>query len=143
MNILIAVDLTDEDAEDFVRQAGTWAGALAKKADLVFVDEATDEHPYIVDATLRTSMSAAYEAWHTRMRGKLDRLVDSIPAGARGEPVYVRGQAVPALLELLEDYDGIVLGNRPTSGLARLVHGVVAERVARASSKPVVILPRR
>lgn len=142
MNILIAVDLTDQDAEAFVRQAGTWAGALAKKADLVFIDEAADEHPYIPDAMLRTTMSTAYEDWHRKMRGKLDTLLEAIPAGVRGESVFERGRATPKLLELLEGYDAIVVGNRPTSGIARLAHGVVAERVARLSEKPVVILPR-
>lgn len=143
MRILVAVDLTDADADMYVGQAASWARALEATADLVFVDEAADENPYIYDAALRGVMSTHYDAWHAKMRNRLDELVQSLPREIRGEGRVVRGRATPELLKLLPDYDTIVLGNRAVSGLSRLAHGVVAERVSRASDKPVVILPRQ
>lgn len=142
MRIMIAVDLTDEDADDFVGRAAKWAEALGATADLVFIDEAQDEHPYIMDANLRATMSEHYEAWHREQRDRLGRQLHVLPSHVRGEARVIRGRAAHELLQLADSYDAIVLGNRPVSGLARLAHGAIAERVARQAHTPVVILPR-
>lgn len=140
--MLVAVDLTDEDAEAFVERAVAWAGALEAVADLVFVDEAADANPYILDGPLRATMSSQYEAWHQQMRDRLAAIGQTLPEAVRGEVKVVRGRAAPALMELIDGCDVVVVGNRPASGLSRLAHGVVAERIARQSHKPVIVLPR-
>jgi len=142
MRILIAVDLTDDDAEAFVAHAVKWVAPLGATLTLAFVDEAADEHPYVLDNVLRAAMSTQYDEWHAQMRDRLAALRDTLPAAQRGEAMVVRGRAAPELLSLLEDHDAIVLGNRPATGLSRLAHGVVAERVSRQSDKPAIILPR-
>ena len=142
MRVLVAVDLTDDDAAAFVQRAARWAGALGATADLLFVDEAADQHPYILDPTLRAAMSHDYDRWHATMRERLAALAEALKPSVRGEAVVVRGRAAASVLERSGSYDAVILGNRPASGLARLAHGVVAERVARQSTVPVVILPR-
>jgi nucleotide-binding universal stress UspA family protein len=143
MRILIAVDVTDADAEDFVRRAARLAQGLGDTADLIYVDEAADENPWIGDEQLRAMMSTHYDAWHQGLHDRLARLlVEAVPEGVRGAVHVVRGQAAPVLLEQVADYDVLIVGNRPTTGLARLAHGVVAERVMRQSDKPVLVLPR-
>jgi nucleotide-binding universal stress UspA family protein len=140
--MLIAVDLTDSDAEAFVRKAATWGQKMADTLDLVFVDEAADQNPWIPDGQLRSMMSTHYDAWHEQMRTKLGALLELVPEAVRGEQHVIRGLAAPVLLETLAGYDGLIVGNRASSGLARLAHGVVAERVTRQSEKPVLVLPR-
>ena len=142
MRVLVAVDLTDEDAEAFVARAVEWAGALGATLDLLFVDEAADENPYILDGQLRATMSVHYEAWHAQMRERLAQVVRDLPDAVRGEGTVVRGRAAAVVAERLDGYDAAVVGNRPVTGLARLMHGVVAERVVSQSHIPVIILPR-
>ncbi len=143
MRMLVAVDLTEEDAEPFVAHASTWVRVVGGTADLVFVDESASENPWILDGTLRQTMSAHYDKWSEQMAERLDGLRDTLPREVRGDARVVKGRAAAVLLELLEDeYDAIVVGNRPSSGLSRLTHGVVAERICRQSTKPVVVLPR-
>ncbi len=142
MRILIAVDLTDSDAEDFVRQAAQWVRGLGETADLMFVDEAADQNPWIGDETLRTLMSTHYDAWHQSLKERLGGLLDAVPEDLRGEAHVVRGRATPTLLDAMSRYDALIVGNRATSGLARLAHGVVAERLTRQIDKPVLVIPR-
>jgi nucleotide-binding universal stress UspA family protein len=143
MRILVAVDLTEEDAQPFVGQATTWVRVVGGTADLVFVDESASENPWILDASLRQTMSSHYEAWAEQMAERLDALRDALPREVRGEARVVKGRPAAVLLELLEaEYDAIIVGNRPATGLSRLAHGVVAERVCRQAQKPVVVLPR-
>jgi nucleotide-binding universal stress UspA family protein len=142
MRLLVAVDLTEDDAAAFVASAAHWAQAVGGTVDLLFVDEAADQHPYVLDPGLRATMSTHYKAWHTEMREALAALLQSLPEEIRGTAEVVRGRAAPVVLEHLEGHDAVVLGNRPATGLARLAHGVVAERVSRQSAIPVLILPR-
>jgi len=143
VHFLIAVDLTDDDAEDYVERAITWLAPMGGTLDLAFVDEAADEHPYVFDSSLRRAMSVHYDEWHTKVKARLDELQATVPERQRGEAIVVRGRATPELLALLDARDAIVLGNRPAAGLSRLAHGVVAERVSRQADKPVLILPRK
>ncbi len=143
MQVLVAVDLNDADADAFVAQAATWVAALGGVADLLFVDESADQHPYISEPALRASMSVHYDDWRRQMAKRIEALRDTLPQSARGRAELVRGRAAPVILERLEaGHDVVILGNRAASGLARLAHGVVAERVSRQATKPVVILPR-
>jgi len=143
MRILIAVDLTDNDAEDYAGRAARWAAGMGGVVDLMFVDEAADQNPWIGDGQLRSMMSTHYDTWHQGVRDRLSRLlVEVVPEDVRGEAHVVRGRPASVLLERSADYDALIVGNRATTGLARLAHGVVAERVMRQAAKPVLVIPR-
>jgi nucleotide-binding universal stress UspA family protein len=142
MRWLIAVDLTDGDVEDVVDHAATWIDKQGGRADLLFVDEASDHHPYIVDPTLRSTMSAHYQAWHDALAERLLALLLRLPEARRGAVAVGRGRALDEILRRAPDYDAVVVANRPASGFKRLAHGAVAERLARVIDRPLVILPR-
>ncbi len=143
MRVLVAVDLEAEDTASFLSRALVWPQAVGATVDLVFVNEAAEAHPYIVDPHLRQLMSTQYATYHDDMTRKLTALLQSLPDGIRGRAICVKGRPVKEILERIEDYDALVVGHRQQSGLARLGVGLVGERVTRGCRhKTVILVPR-
>lgn len=71
----------------------------------------------------------------------VDRIAEEY--GRRVETQVVEGQAASAILEYAEeeDVDDIVIGSEGRSGVSRMLLGSVAEKVARRSPIPVMIVP--
>lgn len=85
-----------------------------------------------------------YEQWEREAQAQLDELI----ADSRGRGVAIkgrvgRGSAFHEIADVAEDaeVDLVVLPTRSRAGLDHLLYGSVAERVVRASRRPVLAVP--
>ncbi|MBX2800222.1 MAG: hypothetical protein KTR31_21260 [Myxococcales bacterium] len=142
MRLLVAVDLTDDDAADFVRAAGRWIEPRKGRADLLYVNDVPAEQPFVLDAEIRQRVAEHHVFFHERMGRELHALLDQLAVECRGQALCVQGEPVPEILARVDGYDAVVLGHRPLKGAERHTHGVIAQRVAVAWPGVVLLLPR-
>ncbi|MFC4439788.1 MULTISPECIES: universal stress protein [Natrialbaceae] len=85
--------------------------------------------------------AVAGEDSHPDVFDDVDRIAEKY--GRRVETQVVEGQAASAILQYVEeeDVDDIVIGSEGRSGVSRMLLGSVAEKVARRSPIPVMIVP--
>ena len=80
--------------------------------------------------------------WNWALR-KLQKLAAQLPAGTDREIIIKFGRSVEEIAKVARkvDADLILMGTHKYTGLARLIHGSVAERVVREAPCPVMTLP--
>jgi nucleotide-binding universal stress UspA family protein len=131
--IFVPIDGSDKDAR-----------ALAVAADLAELADAS-----VIVARVRSpqSDSAPHDARSSAvqaMRADVDALGLRVPRGLTCE--VLDGPDVPnALLDRAESVNAtaIVMATRAPQAIDRAIHGSVADRVVRAESRPVVLVPPR
>ena len=142
MKVLQGIDIRSPGAAEEVVEAARWAAQLGAKLDLAFVDDYAYSAERIRDAGIRERLiqqwSAVQEAHRSELRGLLQTLSDDL----RGEARYLHGRAAPALLEIEDDYELLIVSTRGRKGLVHAFLGSVAERIVRESAIPVLVLRR-
>jgi nucleotide-binding universal stress UspA family protein len=139
MRIIVAVDLND-GAEALVDDAVRWAGRMAAKVDVVYVDEHSFDVFLMQDMAVRTALTHEWEKLRSVQEGRLAALLERIPEGMRGEAVFRSGRAADEIAAAAEGRDAVFVGTHGRRGLAHTLLGSVAERVVRLAPVPVLVL---
>ena len=127
--VLLPVDM-DEGSRTSVRYA---LRKLGKDVELDAVHVVT--FPRMIDAQLADALPDDAESAR-RLRAFLDDI------GAKRVPSRViLGEPAEAIIEAARDADLVMIATRGRKGLARALLGSVAEKVARFSEGPVLVLP--
>ncbi|MCA9488687.1 MAG: universal stress protein [Myxococcales bacterium] len=138
--MLVAVDLFDPIG--VVDSAGVWAQRLEMAGDAVWVRQQTTEgRPSTEHVSWRHGWREdereAVESWSAALTAKLEAWPEKLRGAGRvqlGDPVQVVTELAAA------GYGLVVVGTHGRTGLAHLRMGSVAERVARHSPVPVLVV---
>ncbi len=139
MRLLLAVHLND-GVEPLIAQAALWAERLSATLDLIYVDEVQINSYLVEDPSVRAILDEQWSLIHERTGRRVQELLAAIPAAHRGEASIRRGRAEEEIVAFGQTYDAILVGTHGRTGLTHLFLGSVAERVARSSSVPVLVL---
>lgn len=137
--VLVGLDLRREGLSDLVEIAKGWAVRLDGVLDAAFVEP--NRLPYIADARVRAKARREWEAALEPDRRVIEELLTKVPRAHRGKTRLAEGQPEDALVELSEEYDLLLVGNRQRPGLAGFILGSVAEHVVRSAHCDVLTLP--
>lgn len=139
VRLLMGVDTQGDRTSWTVQEAGRWTQRLGGVLDAVYAI------PRSLPPVRRPELAARiHEEWQearTEDRAAVARILEAIDEGHRGEPFVAPGEPEDALLRMSEDYDLVVMGNRPRRGLERLLLGGVARHVVTRADCDVLILP--
>ena len=136
-NILVPVDLS-ERSERALAYAGMLAEATAAEL-IVMVNINMPEREVLEELTISEGLSLDEAAEHT-----LRQLVSRLAPEASATLVDTRADSpADAILAMAHQHDAdmIVIGSHGRGGMRRFLLGSVAEKVARTSELPVVIVP--
>jgi nucleotide-binding universal stress UspA family protein len=136
--VLLAVDLS-ADTTWVVTEAGRWAARLGGQLDLMWVD--TRVPPAVDDPDERARVRREWREAGAPARRELSNRLDVVPAEHRGEGLVEDGDPVEILVDRSAEYDVIVVGTRPRSGLGGAVFGSVADEILRGARCDVLCLP--
>lgn len=139
MNVLIAVDLSHEP-ERVVDAASAWAVAFGAVADLAFVDPIPGLGLMARFQNLASPLAAEFRAMGELQKDALEKLLLRVPGQARGEAHVWEGNAAEEIAARAATYDLVLTGTHGRQGVEHLVLGSVAERIARASRTPVLVV---
>ena len=139
MNVLIAVDLSHEP-ERVVDAAAAWAVAFGAVADLAYIDPIANLGLLGRFQALAAPMAAEFRALGDLQKGELEKLLLRVPGPARGEAHVWEGSAATEIASRATTYDMVLTGTHSRKGVEHLMLGSVAERVARASRTPVLVV---
>lgn len=138
--MLAGVDVEAPGASGVLTFSAHWAAALASRVDAVFALDQT--LPPIQDPKIRATAEKEFLASKEPTRQKVARmLAEHVPQANRGEALIRAGEPENVLVNLSEDYDIVLVGNRGRTGLTRLLLGNVANYVVRSSHCDVIVLP--
>lgn len=139
MLALIAVDLSHEP-ERVTETAGAWAARFGARADVAYVDPIANFAPLVRHADLRRSVQDQIGRITVEEQGRVDALAARLPAEARGLGRVWDGAGAVAIAERSAAYDLVLVGTHNRHGLVHLVLGSSAERIARWSHAPVLVV---
>jgi len=137
---LVGADLTKDNYPWVISQAGAWTVALRGTLDVVFVGSSSSASG-IRNARIREQAMRELEAARAPERRAMQKVLDTLPASARGQTLVESGEVERTLISLTENYDFILVGNIERSGIAGYLLGTVASCVVRQSHCDVVTLP--
>ena len=149
-HIIVPVDLTDTDAEDFAAQAVDHAGDIAAKwgarVSIVsvmapFIPAAGFDFSGEVNRALEMAQKTRVEKGHASLKPYVERLKERSVDGA--SDVLVAIDSVPdTILAYADEHqaDLVVMSSHGRKGFKRLLLGSVAERIAHLSKVPVLLL---
>ncbi len=139
MLALIAVDLSHEPNR-VVEMAGAWAARLGARADVAYVDPIANFAPLVRHADLRRSVQDQIQHITLEEKTRVDALVATLPVDARGTGRVWDGAGAVAIAEHSASYNLVLVGTHGRQGLVHLVLGSSAERIARWSHAPVLVV---
>lgn len=139
MLALIAVDLS-HDPQRVTEAAGAWSARLRARADVAYVDPIANFAPLVRHADLRRTVQDQIAHITREEQARVDALVASLPAEARGIGRVWDGAGAVAIAERSAAYDLVLVGTHGRTGLAHLVLGSSAERIVRWSHAPVLVV---
>lgn len=135
--ILVPVDLS-ERSERALAYAGMLAEATGAEL-IVMVNINMPEREVLEELTISEGLSLD-EAAERTLRQLVSRLAPEAPATLVDTRSDSPADAILAMADK-HDADMIVIGSHGRGGMRRFLLGSVAEKVARASELPVVIVP--
>lgn len=139
MNVLIAVDLSHEP-ERVVDAAAAWAVAFGAVADVAYVNTVVTTGLMARLRDLANPISVELQAMSDENKEQLERLLLRVPGKARGEAHVWDGNAAEEIASRAATYDMVLTGTHSRQGVDHLMLGSVAERIARASRTPVMVV---
>jgi nucleotide-binding universal stress UspA family protein len=139
MRALLALDLRDHP-EAVLLDAARWAERLDARLDLLWVDDTPAGAAFVTDPTLAAVVTREAERHQQHHRDRLDALLASLPRAVRGVALVGAGDPAEAVAELASGHDVVLVATHGRQGLAHAWLGSVAERVARLSPVPVLVL---
>jgi nucleotide-binding universal stress UspA family protein len=139
MRVLIAIDL-QHDVEHGVDTAAAWVARLGATADIAYADTFRELGTWVQHPQTRALMMTEIQRLTEHDEAALARLLQRIPAANRGSAHLIDGRAVDAIPARAADYDLVVVGTHGRHGIPHLLLGSVAERIVRASPKPVLVV---
>ena len=140
MKILFCIDL-EHSSDGLLHRAAVWAGRLDATLDLAFVDLYAGAWKRIGNAAIREAAAADAERIKAARAAELTTALTQVASSNRGDVIVLSGLPADAILAIHNAYDLILVGahhRRP----GEFFVGSVASRVARASTKPVLVLRR-
>jgi nucleotide-binding universal stress UspA family protein len=139
MRLLLAVDL-HHDADRVVDAAAAWASRLGATLDLAYADTFRELSAWAPHPQTRALMVTEIQRLAAHAETELARLLARIPEACRGNAHLVDGRAVDMIPARAEEYDLVLVGTHGRQGLSHLLLGSVAERIARATPRPVLVI---
>lgn len=140
MRLLVAVDLLHSQARDVVGEAAEWAARLGGTLDVAFVDEYEYSAYLIPDPRVRDVVVGQWAQVRRHHEQALRELMLAVPEANRGDTRYLQGRASVVLVDVAEEYDGLVVATHGRRGLNHALMGSVAERLVRQVSVPVIVI---
>lgn len=137
MSVLLPVDPNDP-VEDLLEEAGEWARRLSTTLDLVYVDPYPSQDPAV-----QNMLAEEWRERHQERESWLRALLKTVPKELRGTISVRLGPPAEEIVEAGRDHLAILIAAHGRRYLSQKVLGSVAERVARTSTVPVLVLPRR
>lgn len=140
MRVLLAMDL-DRQHRALFDEAARWVRRMNAELDLLYVLPFTPM-PSIRDPELLAALEAEMRSDTTQV-SQLQELLNELEPQHRGNVTARSGTPAEEILDASRDYDAVIVGTHGRTGMKRLWLGSVAEKVIRAATVPVVVLPLR
>jgi nucleotide-binding universal stress UspA family protein len=141
MRALIAVDL-DHHPERVVDHAGAWVTRFGAVADVAYAYDPPST--WMTDPTSATfsvpGAAAAVERSGNGAAEAVTALLRRLPPERQGRARVLDGRPIDVIPAEATVYDLVIVGTHARDGLRHLLLGSVAERVIRASPKPVLVV---
>lgn len=139
--VLVAVDAFAATADAVVVETSGWATRLGARVDLgcAVTPLAGGGRPPLE----ATAWEPAFVELERDCRQRLSALARHLPDAARGVTRVGRGEPAECVADWSAGYHLTIVGSHQRRGLGRMWLGSVAERVARTSWSPVLVLPLR
>jgi nucleotide-binding universal stress UspA family protein len=138
--LLVGVDVDGPDPISVLKLAGEWAAALHGKVMALFA-EAT-QLPHLPDRDYREAAEREWLAMRAPKIARLKALLEThVGQAQQGEVIVRRGEPDEVLVELSQQHDLVIVGNRSRPGLAGFVFGPVGGQVVRRAYCDVLVVP--
>ncbi len=138
--LLVGVDVDGPDPGTVLRLAAQWADRLGGRVFALFAE--SGHLPHMPDRDHREAAEREWLAMRAPKAAKLKAMVEQyVPAEERGETLVRRGEPDEVLVELSNDHDLVIVGNRTRTGIAGLVFGPVGGQVVRRAHCDVLVVP--
>ena len=138
MRVLLAMDL-DRQHRGLFDESARWIRRMSAQLDLLYVLPFTPM-PSIRDPELLAALEAEMRTDTTQV-AKLQELLNELEPDHRGSVMARSGAPAEEILDASRDYDAVIVGTHGRTGMKRLWLGSVAEKVIRAATVPVIVLP--
>lgn len=138
MDLLLAVDIHRQPGQT-LQQARPWLARTHARVDLVYADPFGDGDSWLRWLSDDPALKRAWARVRDDEREQLEALLDHVPAEARGKAFVAAGQPGRTIARLAERYDATIIGTHEHT-VVGWWFGSQAERIARTSPKPVLVL---
>jgi nucleotide-binding universal stress UspA family protein len=140
MKLAVAVDLSDDNADQVVQRAAQWVQQVGGTLDVLHVEGARYALDWVGDPAVRDLMKVEAEGLRKKDAGRLARLMEVIPEARRGHARLLEGSPVHALVEASPAYDALMVATHGHTGFTHFWLGSVAEQVVRKARCTVIVL---
>lgn len=138
--VLLAVDVGSRFAKSYGDQVRPWLARMNATADILYADH--QALPHISNTDIRERAMREWQSTRKEHMNSLDNFLKThVPEQSVGVIRLEQGDPADVLVRVSKDYDLIVVGSRPRTGLSGVVFGSVAAQLVREASCDILTLP--